>query len=241
MKLALEHISVDSEGKRIVTDASFTIAPGETHVLMGPNGSGKSTLVNAAMGHPKFSIVEGKFMLDGEDITKLPTEKKAAKGIFLSMQYLPEIPGVTLLNFLHRARRAQTGSKESVLEFFKKVESEAKSVGIDPAFLKRQVGAGLSGGEKKQAEVLQMLALKPRFALLDEIDSGVDIDALKLVVAGIERTRKAGTGFLLITHYDALLSEITPDHVHVMRAGRIIASGGRDLVARIKKEGFANI
>lgn len=241
MKLSFKHISIDSGEKRIVSDASLSVASGEVHVLMGPNGSGKSTLLNGVMGYPKFTIADGKIEFDGEDITALPTEEKAKRGIFLSMQYLPEIPGVTLLNFLHKAHRAQKGEEISVLEFLKRVEAEAKAVGIDPGFLRRQVGVGLSGGEKKQAEILQMLALRPKFAFLDEIDSGVDVDALKLVVAGIERMKREGTGFILVTHYDTLLSHIAPDHVHVMREGKIVASGGRELSERIAKEGFANI
>lgn len=241
MKLSFDHVSIDADGKRIVSDASLAVASGEVHVLMGPNGSGKSTLLNGILGHPKFSITEGRLLLDHEDITALPTEEKAKRGIFLSMQYLPEIPGVTLVNFLHKAYRALSGEEVSVLDFFKRVEGEARAVGIDPSFLKRQVGAGLSGGEKKQAEVLQMLALSPRFAFLDEIDSGVDVDALKFVIAGIERMKARGTGFILVTHYDALFSSIIPDRITVMREGRIVASGGRELSERIKTEGFANL
>lgn len=241
MVLALEHISINSGDTRIVTDASLSVASGEVHILMGPNGSGKSTLLNAVMGHLKFSIVGGRVTLDDEDVTMLPTEEKAKRGIFLSMQYLPEISGVTLINFLHKAHRAMAGEDISVLDFHRRVSAEAQAVGIDPGFLRRQVGTGLSGGEKKQAEILQMLALRPKFAFLDEIDSGVDVDALKLVVAGIDRMRAAGTGFILVTHYDTLLSHIAPDRVHVMREGKIVTSGGRELAERIAKEGFSNI
>lgn len=240
-RLAFENVSIDADGTRIVDGASFSLSSGEVHVLMGPNGSGKSTLLNGVMGHPRFVVVEGKFTLDDEDITLLPTEEKAKRGIFLSQQYLPEIPGVTLVNFLHKAHRALSGEEVSVLDFLRRSESEAKAVGIDPTFLRRQVGTGLSGGEKKQAEVLQMLALSPRFAFLDEIDSGVDVDALRLVIAGIERMREKGTGFVLVTHYDTLLASIVPDRITVMREGRIVASGGRELSERIKTEGFANL
>lgn len=237
-RLQFEHISVDAGEKHIVSDVSLSLSSGELHVLMGQNGSGKSTLVNAIMGHPKLVVTGGNIILDDEDITSLATEKKAAKGLFLSMQYLPEIPGVTLLNFLHRAHKAQTGEEVSILEFYKALEAKTKEIGVDASFLKRQVGVGLSGGEKKLAEIIQMIALKPKFAFLDEIDSGVDVDALKLVKAGIEYLRKEGTAFLLITHYDTLLADMAPDHVHVMKDGKIVRTGGPQLIAEIKEKGF---
>lgn len=244
---ALKDIDIAVDGKTVVSDISLTLNSGEIHVLMGPNGSGKSSLLMGIMGHPKFPLTKGTVMLDGEDITMLSTEKKARAGLFLSMQYLPEIAGVTLLNFLHKANAARKTDEEgegkenietSILDYYKKLESRAKEVGIDPAFLRRQVGAGLSGGEKKQAEMLQMLALRPAFAFLDEIDSGVDVDALKRVVAAINKSKEEGTGFLLVTHYASLLDHITPDHVHVMRDGRIFRSGGRELAEEVHREGF---
>ena len=261
-QLSGEQLTIHAGGKSVVGGASFAIesglpaarlpsgggqAPGhaaqagKVHVLMGPNGSGKSSLLNALMGHPKYEITEGRITLDGEDITKLPTEKKAQKGIFLSLQHLPEISGVTLTNFLHRAYRAQKGGEIAPLEFYKHMEARAQEFGIDASFLKKHLNAGLSGGEKKQSEVLQLLALEPKFALLDEIDSGVDIDALKKVFAVIEHMKKQGVGFLLVTHYTKLLEHITPDNVSVMKEGKIVASGGRELAERIAKEGFEKI
>jgi Fe-S cluster assembly ATP-binding protein len=208
---------------------------------MGPNGSGKSSLLNGILSHPKYALTSGRVMLDGEDITGLPTEEKARKGVFLSMQYVPEIPGVTLLNFLHRAHRARGVEEMSVLEYFKALEARAKEVGIDSSFLRRQVGSGLSGGEKKQAELLQMLAIKPKFALLDEIDSGVDIDARKRINAGIMKAREEGTGILFVTHYASILKELSPDRVTIMRDGKVVASGGAELAEKIAAEGFENI
>ncbi len=250
-ELKLENISVAAEAKTVVSDVSLSVASGELHVLMGPNGSGKSSLLSGVMGHPKFALNGGKILIDGEEITGLSTEEKARKGIFLSMQYIPEIPGVTLLNFLHRAYRANAeyphpnplpekgeGAKLSILDYYKLLEGKAKEVGIDPSYLKRQVGSGLSGGEKKQAEMLQLLALKPKFALLDEIDSGVDVDAMKHIVAGIAKARTEGTGVLWVTHYASLLKQVTPDHVSVMQEGKIVRTGGHELAAEIAEKGF---
>lgn len=240
-QLLLDHISITADTREIVQDVTLQIRSGELHVLMGQNGSGKSTLLNGIMGHPRLALIKGGVLIDDEDVTALSTEKKATKGIFLSMQYLPEIPGVTLLNFLHRAHKAQTGSEVGVLEFYRALEAEAKEVGIDPSFLRRQVGVGLSGGEKKQAEILQMIALRPKFALLDEIDSGVDVDALARVKAGIAYLRARGTGFLMITHYGESLGDMSPDRIHVMKEGKIVRSGGVEILQEIRKDGFSNI
>jgi Fe-S cluster assembly ATP-binding protein len=239
--LELKNISVVADGKPIVDGASLILKTGEIHILMGPNGSGKSSLLNAIMGHPKYKISNGQILLDREDITMLATEKKARAGIFLSLQHLPEIAGVTLTNFLHKAYRAQKGGAATPLEFYKLMETRAKEFGIDPTFLKKHLNTGLSGGEKKQSEVLQLLALEPKFALLDEIDSGVDIDALKRVFAVIEYLRKNGVSFLLVSHYAKLLEHFTPDRVHVMKGGHIVASGGNELAERIGKEGFESL
>ena len=241
MTLQLENIVIATEGKTVITDVSLSVNPGELHMLMGPNGSGKSTLLNGILSHPKYALTGGRIMLDGEDITGLPTEEKARKGFFLSMQYVPEIPGVTLLNFLHRAHRARGGEEVSVLEYFKALEARAQEIGIESSFLRRQVGSGLSGGEKKQAELLQMLAIKPKYALLDEIDSGVDVDARKRINAGIMKARSEGTGILFVTHYASILKELTPDHVSVIQEGKIVATGGPELAERIAAEGFEHI
>ena len=246
-KLEIKNISVETAnlsagqaGKRVVEDATLSLASGEVHILMGPNGSGKSSLVGGLFGHPKYKIVEGSLLLDGEDITALPTEKKAKQGLFLSLQYLPSVAGVTLGAFLHRAHKELSGEVVPVLEFYKRAEGMAQAIGIDPAFLKRDLNSGLSGGEKKQSEILQLAILKPKFAVLDEIDSGVDVDSLVKVFAAIELLRKEGTGFLLITHYPNILERITPDAVHIMNQGKIVASGGAELAREVSQSGFKN-
>lgn len=239
-KLELKNVSVETANKRIVDDVTLTLASGEAHILMGPNGSGKSSLVGALFGHPKYKITNGTLFLDGEDITALPTEKKAKRGLFLSLQYLPAVAGVTLGAFLHRAHKELTGEAVSVLEFHKRAEETARAFGIDPTFLKRDLNSGLSGGEKKQSEILQLAILKPKFAVLDEIDSGVDVDSLGKVFSAIELLRKEGTGFLLITHYPNILERITPDAVHIMNAGKIVASGGAELAREVSQSGFKN-
>lgn len=236
--LELKNVSVETSGKRVVEDVSFTLASGQVHILMGPNGSGKSSLVGALFGHPKYKIIGGELLLDGEDITALPTEKKAKQGLFLSLQYLPSVAGVTLGAFLHRAHKELSGETVPVLEFYKRAEGMAQAIGIDPAFLKRDLNSGLSGGEKKQSEILQLAILKPKFAVLDEIDSGVDVDSLVKVFAAIELLRKEGTGFLLITHYPNILERITPDAVHIMNQGKVVASGGAELAREVSQSGF---
>ncbi len=230
-------------GERTILDGvSFALKSGELHVLMGANGSGKSSLLNAIMGHPTYHVTAGAVVLDGTDITELATEKKARAGIFLSLQHLPEIAGVTLTNFLYRAHKSITPeSNLSPLDFYKMMEIRANEYGIDPTFLKKHLNTGLSGGEKKQSEVLQLLALEPKFALLDEIDSGVDVDALKRLFAVIDALRKKGVGFLLVTHYSKLLEHITPDRVHVMNGGKIVASGEKELAEKISREGFESL
>lgn len=239
--LDIKNLTVITGGKTVVADMTLHIGSGELHVLMGPNGSGKSSLLNALMGHPKYQITEGQILLDNEDITTLATEKKAKAGLFLSLQHLPEIAGVTLTNFLHRAYKELKDGKETPLEFYKLMESRANEFGIDPTFLKKHVNKGLSGGEKKQSEVLQLLALEPKFAFLDEIDSGVDVDAMKRIFTVIEYLRGKGVGFLLVTHYSNILKSLTPDHVHVMKDGKLVASGGKELAEKIAHDGFDTI
>ena len=239
--LELKDISVSADSKTLVEGVSLALKLGEVHILMGPNGSGKSSLLNGIMGHPKYQLLSGTIMLDGEDITRMPTEKKAKAGLFLSLQHLPEIAGVTMTNFLHRAYKELKGSDITPLEFYKNTVALAETAGLDAGFLKKHVNSGLSGGEKKQSEVLQLLTLEPKFAFLDEIDSGVDVDAMKKVYAGINMLKGKGIGFLLVTHYTNILDHITPDMVHVMRGGRIIKSGGEELIEQIKHEGFENM
>lgn len=263
----MKNLSVEADKKTVVDGASFALKSGlpaqagEVHVLMGPNGSGKSSLLNAIMGHPKYKITGGNILLDDEDVTDLPTEKKAQAGIFLSLQHLPEIAGVTLTNFLYKAHRAVSRDTRSdlknqsprsdlvsrntpnisPLDFYKMMESRAKDFGMDASFLKKHLNAGLSGGEKKLSEVLQLLALEPKFALLDEIDSGVDVDAQKHVFTVIKHLRKKGVGFLLVSHHPNLLQHVKPDQVSVMKNGKIVATGGKELAEKVAREGFENM
>ena len=239
--LKLNNITIEREGKTVVNDASLEVHSGEVHIIMGPNGSGKSTLLNALMGHPAYKVTGGSMMLDGEDVISLPPEKKASKGIFLSMQYLPGIAGVTMLSFLHRAYRLLKGSEISVPDFYKALTAKVKAAGLDENLVKRFVNVDFSGGEKKQGEIIQLLALEPKFALLDEIDSGVDIDSLTKVFAGIEQLRKEGTGFLIVTHLGTILEKVMPDRVSVMKGGTIVRTGGADLAREILSKGFENI
>ncbi len=239
--LELRDISVAADSKTLVEGVSLSVRSGEVHILMGPNGSGKSSLLNALLGHPKYTLSNGKISLDDKDITDLPTEAKAKAGLFLSLQHLPEIVGVSMTNFLYRAYKELKGSDMTPLEFYKMMQKLADDSGIDAGFLKKHVNSGLSGGEKKQSEVLQLLALEPKFAFLDEIDSGVDVDAMKRVYSGINTLKAKGIGFILVTHYTQILEHITPDKVHVMRGGKLVASGGGELAERINKEGFENI
>lgn len=245
----VKNLCVEADKKLVVDVARFALKSGEIHVLMGPNGSGKSSLLNAIMGHPKYVITKGEITLDGRNITNLPTEKKAQAGIFLSLQHLPEIAGVTLTNFLYKAHRAQKSGLPAAssaaqageitpLDFYKMMESRAKDFGIDASFLKKHLNAGLSGGEKKLSEVLQLLALEPKFALLDEIDSGVDVDAQKNVFAVISALKAQGVGFLLVSHHPNLLQHIKPDQVSVMKNGKIVATGGKELVEKVSRDGF---
>src|SRR3989344_2431647 len=219
--LNVTELSVETDKKSVVKDASFTLPKGELHILMGPNGSGKSSLLHGILGHPKYKITHGSIHIDGEDVTKLPTEKKAQRGLFLSMQHLPQVPGVTTMQFLHRAHKKLSGKDISVMDFYKNLKEVAQKLSINESFLGRELNVGFSGGEKKLSEILQLVMLRPQFALLDEIDSGVDVDSLKKVFKGINMLQKEGTGFLLVTHYPNILKYVTPDKVYVMKGGRI--------------------
>ena len=238
--LIIKNLKVShKDAQEIVHGISLEIKSGEVHIIMGPNGSGKSTLLNALLGHPAYQISEGEILLDGENIVHLPTEEKAKRGLFLSMQYPPEIAGVTMLSFLREAFSSLGKGDTPVLDFHHTLEEKLKRININPAMLKRFVNVGFSGGEKKQAEIVQLVALAPRFAFLDEIDSGVDIDSLEKVFAGIEILRKEeGTAFVIVTHHGAILEHIQPDVVHVMKEGEILRTGGAELAREILKSGF---
>ncbi|PIP73007.1 MAG: Fe-S cluster assembly ATPase SufC [Candidatus Lloydbacteria bacterium CG22_combo_CG10-13_8_21_14_all_47_15] len=241
MSLIFDTISIAREGRSIVRDVSFAIPRGELHILMGQNGSGKSTLLNGSMGYPSHTISRGKILLDGEDVTGFPTEEKAKKGLFLSPQNPPAIPGVPLASFLYKASSALHGTAESALDFYARAESIAEQFGLDAMLLKRPVHEGLSGGEKKHAELIQLAILEPKFAMLDEIDSGLDRDSLRLVFKTIDAFRKRGMGFLVVTHYDTILDISAPDAVHVMYGGKIVRSGGTDLAREIKEQGYTQL
>ena len=237
-KLIIQDLHVSVEGKEILKGVNLEIDMGKTYALMGPNGSGKSTLANALMGHPKYKIDKGKIFLNGQEITNLKPNEKAKLGLFLSFQYPSEISGVTLSTFLRTCLNSIKDEKLSVVEFHKLIKQKMSELNMDPSFSKRYLNEGFSGGEKKRAEILQMTMLNPKFALLDETDSGLDVDALKIVATGINKLRGPNLGILLITHYYRILEYITPDAVHVMYNGRIIKSGGKELAKEIEKNGY---
>lgn len=241
MSLQLKNLHVSAENKEIIKGIDLELKKGEVQVIMGPNGSGKSTLANTLMGHPKYTITKGSIKLDETDITHFSPDKRAKLGLFLSMQYPPEISGVTIANFLRLAKKSLTGKSVDPMKFHQELVEKMNGLHIDPEFLKRYVNSGFSGGEKKKAEILQLLALNPTYAILDETDSGLDVDALKIVAEGIKTFAKKDKGILLITHYERLLTYIIPDTVYVMMQGKIVKSGGKELAKKIEEEGYVNI
>jgi Fe-S cluster assembly ATP-binding protein len=241
--LEVKNLHVEIEGKKILNGLDLTIEKGKVHAIMGPNGSGKSTLAYVLAGKADYEITEGEVLFEGENILEMEPDERASKGLFLAFQYPIEIPGVTTMNFLRtavNAQRKKRGEAEYLVpEFLKKVRAAAAELGIDPDMLKRSVNVGFSGGEKKRAEILQMTLFEPRLAVLDETDSGLDIDALKIVADGVNRLRAANRGFLVITHYQRLLDHIVPDVVHVMSRGRIVKTGGKELALELEAQGYA--
>ena len=240
--LSIKNLHVEIDGKQILNGLTLDVKAGEVAAIMGPNGSGKSTLSYVVAGKTDYTVTQGTVTLDGEDILGLAPDERAAKGLFLAFQYPIEIPGVATMTFLKAAMNAQRkkrGEKElATPDFMKSVRAAAKSLSIDPDMLKRPLNVGFSGGEKKRMEILQMALLAPRFAILDETDSGLDIDALRIVSDGVNALRAKDRGFLVITHYQRLLDHIRPDTVHVMSKGQIVRTGGADLALELERNGY---
>ncbi|KXU59412.1 FeS assembly ATPase SufC [Streptococcus salivarius] len=241
--LEIKNLHVSVEDKEILKGLNLTLKTGEIAAIMGPNGTGKSTLSAAIMGNPNYEVTEGDILFDGESILDLEVDERARLGLFLAMQYPAEIPGITNAEFIRAAMNAgkEDEDKISVLDFITKLDEKMELLGMREEMAERYLNEGFSGGEKKRNEILQLLMLEPKFALLDEIDSGLDIDALKVVSKGVNAMRGEGFGAMIITHYQRLLNYITPDVVHVMMEGKVVLSGGPELAARLEQEGYAKI
>lgn len=235
------HVQVETNDgpKQILRGVDLTIGSNEVHAIMGPNGSGKSTLAYSIAGHPAYEVTEGEVLLDGENLLEMSVDERARAGLFLAMQYPVEVPGVSVANFLRTAKTAMDGQAPKVRQWIGEVNAAMERLRMDPAFAQRDVNAGFSGGEKKRFEILQMELLRPRFAVLDETDSGLDVDALRIVSEGVNRLHdESDAGFLLITHYTRILRYIKPDYVHVFVNGRVAEQGGPELADRLEEEGY---
>lgn len=238
--LEIKDLHVSIEDKEILKGVNLTINTDEIHAIMGPNGTGKSTVSSAIMGHPSYEVTKGEVLLDGVNILELEVDERAKAGLFLAMQYPSEITGVTNADFMRSAINAkrEEGQEINLMQFIKKLDKNMDFLDIDKDMAQRYLNEGFSGGEKKRNEILQLMMLEPKFAILDEIDSGLDIDALKVVSKGINQMRGENFGALMITHYQRLLNYITPDKVHVMYAGKVVKSGGPELAKRLEEEGY---
>ncbi len=238
--LAVDNLAVTIADKKIIRGLSLTVPRGEVHAIMGPNGSGKSTLAKVLAGHPDYVVTQGKVTMDGEDLLALEPDERARRGLFMAFQYPSEIPGVTIANFLRAAVQARLpeGEELEATDYYAKLYEKMELLGMDRSFTSRSVNEGFSGGEKKRTEILQMAMLEPKYAVLDETDSGLDIDALKVVAHGVNSLRGPNIGILLITHYQRLLNYIVPDHVHVMVGGRIVRSGRKELALELEERGY---
>ena len=236
--LVIEDLHVAVEDKQILRGVDLTVEPGRVHALMGPNGSGKSTLAYALAGHPRYRVTGGKVSFKGEDVLGLKPDERARLGMFLAMQYPVEVPGVSVTNFLRTAINAVRGTDVPVREFARELREQMRLLDMDSKFAERSLNEGFSGGEKKRHEILQMALLRPELAILDETDSGLDVDALRVVADGVNQLRGPGLGILLITHYTRVLRYISPDFVHVMVDGRVVQSGGSELADDLEAEGY---
>ncbi|MDA4127955.1 MAG: Fe-S cluster assembly ATPase SufC [Thaumarchaeota archaeon] len=242
MKLEIKDLHVSIDGKEILKGVDLTVNQGEIHALMGPNGSGKSTLAYTLLGHPKYQVTKGDILLDGESILKVAPDKRARKGLFLAFQYPVAVQGVTMFSFLRAAYNAShtTNPKEppTIFDFREAVAEKLKLLQMDESFLNRYLNEGFSGGEKKRAEILQMAIMDPKFAVLDETDSGLDIDALRIVAEGVTKLSGPNLGVLLITHYQRILKYVKPQFVHVLYEGKVLASGGEELSRKLEEQGY---
>ena len=238
--LEIKDLHVQIEDKEILKGVTLTINTNEVHAIMGPNGTGKSTLASAIMGHPKYEVTSGSITIDGEDVLAMEVDERARAGLFLAMQYPSEITGVTNADFLRSGvnARREEGDEISLMKFIREMDNKMEVLEMDEDMATRYLNEGFSGGEKKRNEILQLMMLKPKFAVLDEIDSGLDIDALKIVSKGINQMRGEGFGCLIITHYQRLLDYITPDHVHIIMQGKIVKTGGPELAKKLEEQGY---
>ena len=240
MSLTIKGLHAETDGTEILKGLDLEVPRGEVHAIMGPNGSGKSTLAKVIAGHEDYEVTEGSVTMDGEDLDEMEVDERARAGLFLAFQYPAEVPGVSMANFLRAARQARLPEGEEIdaVAYYKELYEKMDLLGIDRKFTSRAVNEGFSGGEKKRNEVLQMMMLEPEYCVMDETDSGLDIDALKVVADGVNAMRSPGRGFLVITHYQRLLNYIEPDHVHVLAGGRIVRSGGKELAEELEAKGY---
>lgn len=240
--LEIKNLTVSVEGKTIIDSLNLKVGPGEVHAIMGPNGAGKSTLSKVIAGHPEYEVTGGDILINGESIHEMEPEERAQLGVFVSFQYPPEIPGVSNFTFLYKAycslKKSKKEEEPSEEEFKLLLKEKLKLINMDPAFLERNINEDFSGGEKKRNEILQMAVLNPSFAVLDETDSGLDIDALKIVAEGINALMNSEKGVILITHYQRLLNYVKPNFVHVLMQGKLVESGGPELALKLEKEGY---
>ena len=234
----IQDLHVKIEEREVLKGINLVVRKGEVHALMGPNGSGKSTLAYSLMGHPKYAVTGGNILMKGQSLLEMEPDERARRGLFLAFQYPCEVPGVRMSNLLRLAVSARVGKEIDVMEFYDKIEKTMKRLEMGEQFVKRYVNDGFSGGEKKRNEILQMMVMQPEFAVLDEIDSGLDIDALRIVSQGLNELRGPELGILIITHYERILRYITPDFVHILVDGRIVKSGGADLAAHLEEHGY---
>jgi Fe-S cluster assembly ATP-binding protein len=236
--LKIENLRVEIDGQEIVKGLDLEVGEGEIHAIMGPNGSGKSTLANVLMGHPRYEVTGGSITFRGEDVFELEPDERAKLGMFLAFQYPSEVPGVSVANFLRTAVNSVREEELSPMDMYRLIQEKMRIMQMDPKFAERYLNEGFSGGEKKRNEILQMLMLEPKLAIMDETDSGLDIDALQVVAKGVNELRAPGFSAVIITHYQRILRYIEPDRVHVMLDGRIVTSGGKDLAHELEDKGY---